>query len=182
MLRSPDYYRIVNATYRDGPAIGHNPAVVRVVAELLAAGTLRPRTILDFGAGRAARHAAAIRALGFDVTAHDIAANRVPGVHDPAALFRKYDLVYAANVLNVQPTYDDLAATVDEIAGAVAPGGVAVVNYYPTKDARWRDDVEPLLEARFGRVERVRGEKYPMWICSLPRSGRRRRCACRRRR
>jgi 2-polyprenyl-3-methyl-5-hydroxy-6-metoxy-1,4-benzoquinol methylase len=182
MILTQDYLDLVNSTYRNSSAIGRANVVPRAVGALLASGALRPRTILDFGSGKDADDAEAFRAMGFDVTATDVGRNFVPGVHDPAALERQYDLVYASNVLNVQPTVDHLAHVIDTLARAVAPGGALVANYYPrTKHARFLHEVEPLLRGRFGAVERVRGEKSPVWICSMPVSRRRQRCSCRRR-
>lgn len=177
MTRSHDWCRTVNSTYRNSSAIGRANAVPRAVMNLLASGEIRPRTILDFGSGKDDDDAAALRAMGYDVTAHDTGRNYVSGIHDPDALDRQYDLVFASNVLNVQPTLEDLVLTVDEIAGAVAPGGALVANYYPTKDAKWPREVFAMLEERFAAVERVKGEKSRMWLCRgpLPRS---RRCSC----
>ena len=73
--------------------------------------------ILDYGAGKKAAHTAYLRSIGFtDVTAFDIGRNFTPGVHSPDALQRKYSLVFASNVLNVQPNLSLLRETLEEIA------------------------------------------------------------------
>ena len=90
------------------------PAFVRRYA-------LPGQRVLDFGAGPEARKA--MRALGLDVTAYDSGENLRPGVHDPGALSRTYDIVLAANVLNTADT-EALLATLDQIAAAVRPSGV----------------------------------------------------------
>ena len=91
------------------------PAFVRRYA-------LPGQRVLDFGAGPEARKA--MRALGLDVTAYDSGENLRPGVHDPGALSRTYDIVLAANVLNTADTEALLLATLDQIAAAVRPSGV----------------------------------------------------------
>jgi hypothetical protein len=71
-------------------------------------------SILDFGAGTNALQAKHLISKGFSVTAHDFGAN-VTEVHDPQALNKKYDLVYASNVLNVQSTRQMLHQTLKQI-------------------------------------------------------------------
>jgi hypothetical protein len=98
--------------------------VPRVVGEMAKPGM----TILDFGAGKEAIHVHMLRAKGLDVTAYDFGANVRLGLHDPDALSRQYDLVYASNVLNVQSSLEMLHGTVAQIAGATKDEGHVVVN------------------------------------------------------
>lgn len=121
----PEDVREANKTYRYNGAIGRRAITPRYVRDTVA-GCER---ILDYGAGTHAIHAAELRAMGLNVTAHEFGANQVPGVHEPGALERVYDVVYASNVLNVQPSMDALLRTLREIRHATMPGGRAIMNY-----------------------------------------------------
>lgn len=59
--------------------------------------------VLDFGSGPDALWTQELRKMKYDITAHEIGAN-IRDIHDINALSRKYDVVIASNVLNVQPT------------------------------------------------------------------------------
>lgn len=90
------------------------------------------QTVLNFGCGIFDRkgeipHSARLRQHGFLVTNHDIGDHSRHGV--PDALERKYDIVMASNVLNVQPNWATLAKTLAEIAAATKPDGKAILNY-----------------------------------------------------
>lgn len=120
--------KIANATARTRGVVGPRAKVPRIVAQ-----SAKPwMRILDYGAGPDATHAKLLRDLGFKVTAHEFGANVRPGIHDPKALGRRYDLVYASNVLNVQATREMLRWTLQEVHRLIDRGGSAVVNY-PTK-------------------------------------------------
>lgn len=157
-------------------AVGENPVVYRLARTML----LPHHSILDFGAGKHAAHTNQLRLEGHNVTAHDYHA--VPGVHDPDALKRRYHVVLASNVLNVQNSPSQLAGTLNDLANSVDPaGGFAIVNL--PKDPRYdafkghtnqsgREALERALKRRFDTVERhpespnsdpvyiLRGPKY----------------------
>ena len=91
-----------------------------------------PKTssILDFGSGNKAPHTLMLRAKGFkNVTAYDFGTNLVKGVHDSKALNKKYDVVFASNVLNVQGNEDMLKSTLSSIAKSTKPDGQAIFNF-----------------------------------------------------
>lgn len=173
----PDYARFVNRTSRSSSAIGAAALVPRIVNELLDNGELPDGPILDYGAGKDAIHTKNLRNRGYDVTAYDIGVNAKPGLHDPYALDRWYSVVYASNVLNVQPSVEDLDRTIFQIAGAVAPGGVALVNYAtsPRHANLGVSQVAEMLASHFAGVERIPGQSTPVWILYKPRSSRRQR-------
>jgi hypothetical protein len=160
---------------RNAGAVGKDPVTLRVVKQFIRPGM----KVLDFGAGQFARHANALRAQGFDVTAHDYTIK--PGIHDPKALDRgrKYDMVYSSNVLNVQHSPSHLNRTVQTIANATHPQGTYIANFAsgPHYDAYkglvGRQKVELVqntLMKHFGEVT-----KLPMphgahvWACKKPR-------------
>jgi len=161
-------------------AVGKNAVVPRVVRMF----ALPHHTILDYGAGPDTLHAMALRTAGFNVTAHDYHADdpaiKAKGLHDPDALKRRYHIVYASNVLNVQDSKKDLAKTLNEIAGCVHPSeGMAIVNLTssPRYDAfkgmgvaEGNAAVEAALKRRFSHVEKHPDFKgsAPVWIAKHP--------------
>jgi 2-polyprenyl-3-methyl-5-hydroxy-6-metoxy-1,4-benzoquinol methylase len=124
------------------------------------------QTILDFGAGPEALHAKRLKQTGLDVTAYEIGANQNEN-HDPTALFRQYDIVFASNVLNVQAHGNDLWGTLFRIRDAVKPGGFAVLNYpeSPRKLPLNTAQMERIVYIVFTHVlERVAGTvRAPVW-------------------
>lgn len=104
--------------------VGPNAVVPRYVRSLNPKGL----SILDFGAGEMAQHTMSLRNDGYDVTAYD-RDNNVTDRHDPGALSRQYDLVFASNTVNVQPSVPAMRQTLRQIRDAVKPGGRAVFNY-----------------------------------------------------
>lgn len=98
-----EYITFVNKTY--------NKTCSRraVLPYLVGIHVEKPSNILDFGAGKDALGTLYLRNLGYNVTAYDIGKNFVEGLHDANAL-GKYDyrVMMASNVINVQPTEEDV--------------------------------------------------------------------------
>lgn len=162
MQSTADYVTGVNRTYRRTPPGGMKAVVPRVVAEN---ATPRDR-ILDYGAGKTATAARELRERGLSVIAHDIGGNFDHRYHEPAALRQQYDIVYASNVLNVQPDEFRLAMVLDEVAGVLVPGGMFIANYpEPRKTAVPIDEIGEILRQRFGSAERVKNVGSPTWVC-----------------
>lgn len=141
------------------------------VADHVAAIAKPSDKILDFGAGLRAVFTKELRAKGLDVTAYDFAGNVDPDLHDPKALKRKYDIVFASRVLNVQPTDDDVAALLTKLHGLLKAGGVLVINYpesprNPKMDAK---AVAALIKDIMGvEPKRVSGSPgAPVWEVRL---------------
>lgn len=125
MTTFPPEVIVANKTARGGGAVGAEAVVPGFVKRYVLPG----QTVLDFGAGPEARHTIAMRGMGLQVTAYDFGANVTPGLHDPRALERQYDVVLASNVLNVADTEALLLKTLNQIACAVRqPKGIALVN------------------------------------------------------
>jgi predicted RNA binding protein YcfA (HicA-like mRNA interferase family) len=127
---------------------------------------------LDFGAGKDAVHAKHLREKGFKVTAHEFGSNQKEGVHDPKALHKKYDHVYASNVLNVQSSHHMLKKTLDQIHKATKPGGHFTGNLpeSPRKFHELNHDlVHHELKKRFHDVKVVGGtKKAPVYHATGP--------------
>ena len=131
--------------------------------------------VLDFGAGFGAPHAARLRAEfpQVNIVAWDFGRNFQSEVHDGAALGRRYDLVYASNVLNVQSTLHALTGTIAQIAWVTASDGMAVANY-PGSPRKMpyefgHQAMSELLWEFFRKVERIGGGySTPVWRLTRP--------------
>jgi hypothetical protein len=165
---SPEETEIANKTSRSSGAVSSKAIVPKYVAE----HADKEHKILDFGAGKDAVHAKGLREKGFDVTAHEFGKNQQEGIHEPNALKKKYDHVYASNVLNVQSSPQMLSKTLDQIHNVIHPGGHFTANF-PNSPRKSSDiDAEHVhkeLAKRFENVERVGGtKKAPLFHASNP--------------
>lgn len=94
-------------------------------------------SVLDFGAGHGIQ-TLRLRESGFrDVTAFDLkipdsASEACPTTTDTVALERRYDVVMAGNVLNVQSSDDELGETLRVMTEALSPGGKIIANFPTT--------------------------------------------------
>lgn len=182
---SDDEIKTANKTSRAAGAVSAKAIVPRHVEhseEKDHPGEKGKRKILDFGAGHKAVHAAALRAKGHDVTAHEFGANQQKGVHDPDALKKKHHKAYASNVLNVQSGHKMMHHTLSQVRHALHKDGEFVANYpdSPRKSNLSHEDVEKHLKNHFHNVKRVKsvpGEggkeskisnKAPLFHCSHP--------------
>jgi len=157
----PQEMETANRTSRARGAIGGRAITPRYVSTM----ATPDHTILDYGAGSEAVHAASLRDQGLNVTAHEFGQNRNER-HDPEALSRQYHIVYASNVLNTQSSHQMMVRTLDQIRASVRPGGGFVGNYpvSPRKSDIKPADVEALLKQRFKTVKRVGGtSSAPLW-------------------
>lgn len=156
---SKEAIRIANSTSRNTAAIGEKALVPRYV-ESIAQPNMR---ILDFGSGKDAAHALRLRNQGLDVTAYEFGDNIIEGIHDPNALQKTYDIVYASNVANVQSSPAMLKTTINQIFESTNPGGKAIINLPldPRKfDALDAELLEKTLKKQgFVNIERVGGTK-----------------------
>lgn len=153
-----------NATSRagSGGAVGKTALVPRLVPKFAS----KTDKVLDFGAGKDAYFTKMLRRRGYNVTAYDFGDNVNPEIHDTKALSRKYDVVFASNVLNVQSSPSMLSETIAQIKRAVSAGGVAIVNYpsSPHKiESLDADKLKGILGRSFN-VERIAGtDSVPIW-------------------
>jgi hypothetical protein len=156
-----------NKTSRNSGAIGKKaitPAYVKTI-------TGKKHKILDFGSGRDAAHTKSLRKTGRNVTAHEFGAN-VNKNHNPKALKKKYDTVFASNVLNTSSSRKMLSDTLDQMHSAVAPGGALVANLPLSPRKSVKVDAKHLMRQllnRFGDVRRVGGtKKAPLFHATGP--------------
>jgi hypothetical protein len=154
-----DEISIANKTSRSSGSVSGKALVPRYVE----ANIDKNASILDFGAGKDAVHSQRLKDNGFkNVTAYDFGSNVKDGLHDPGALSKRYDCVFASNVLNVQSSMGMLRSTLDSIRKAVKSGGIFVGNFpaSPRKSEEITNDVVlKELQDRFNKVEMVGGTK-----------------------
>lgn len=159
-----DYERFVNRTSRSSGAVGTRPVCYKWALRLTSTGIwmgglgtsrLSPERVrvLDFGCGKGARHALALKAAGLaEVHPWDIGDNS-PGAGKPAG---KYNLVILSNVLNVQPDADDVSRVLKEAWSYVDKMGFMIMNYpkHPrhnwVTDSRVRELVHELTRDWYG--------------------------------
>lgn len=152
---SHETIKVANATSRGKGAVGKNAIVPRIVREYLKENP--DATVLDYGAGKHALHARKLKEEGFNVTAYDFGENAGEW-HDPDALIRTYDVIYASNVVNTINRQDELGFALREIALSLSPEGVGFLNYprSPRKTDMTNKDMEEELTRHFCLVERVK--------------------------
>lgn len=146
----PEMVKAANSTSRTLGAVGAKAVVPRVVEKIAAPG----QEILDFGAGKDAAHALRLRDQnGLNVVAYDFGSN-ISDIHDPNALSKQYDIIYASNVLNVQGSEEMLNNTLQQIRNSLKQGGTFVYNLPKTPRYGAYTDKPPREQDQF-LVDRV---------------------------
>lgn len=156
---------VANKTARSSGAVGVKAIVPKQVRQVAFDKSM---TILDFGSGPEAIHTKALREEGFNVTAHEFGAN-VREIHDPKALERTYDIVFASNVLNVQSSKSMLIQTLRDIKGCMHEHSIFICNYPKSlrKGDFSNEEIKSCLRSFFGRVGDGKGNLYCCGITSL---------------
>lgn len=172
---TPEEMIPMTKTSRGRGAVGKKAMVPKQVAKIA-----KPTdSILDFGAGKEAAHAQQLKKMGLDVTAYEDPAfgNFNDKLHDMHALGKKYDIVYASNVMNVQPSLRAFRKTLAQIVGATKTDGKVILNYtatprhtkMPNGKTMTTAQARAEIEKVFGNVEQVGGTKNsPVWQATKP--------------
>lgn len=150
-------------------AVGGDKAITPKVVRQIAT---KEDKILDFGAGKTAYHTRSLRKDGFNVTAHDFTTTEY---NDPKALSKRYDIVFASNVLNVQDSTKMLINdTLKPIHNILKKGGKFIANFpsSPLKGAysnmtysEAKSFIEGKLKKEFISVDRRNVSGTPVFIC-----------------
>jgi|GEM_PF-748990 len=165
------FIKVTNRTSRSGcsGAIGKNAIVPRRVAEIAE----KSDTILDFGSGPKSNHVEVLLSQGFNVIGFDFGANFSNNSHKFDALHRKYDIVYASNVINTMEDDEGLNLTLDQIAGCTKKTAIFNLPKEPRKKS-WVgkvadvDKLTKLVDQRFGSLAIENGRTAPIFICKEP--------------
>ena len=148
----------VESTFRATGAIGNNAIVPRVISEMID----KSNSVLDFGCGKAQIHVKRLKSLGFDVVGYDFS---IPKTEKN--LRKKYSVIYASNVLNVQMSIDMLHRTLDQIRSLLEPKGKVIANYPvdPRKIELTVDEMEKELEKKF-KIRRIQNRNI-IWEMTI---------------
>lgn len=164
--------KIANSTSRTNgaSAVNSDGTIRSVVGRYVMNNIDKNASILDFGAGKDAVQTKALRDSGFeDITAYDFGVNVKDGIHDPKALDKKYDVVFASNVLNVSTDEEMLRETLKDIMKAAK--STIIFNYpgSPRKAGLTTDEVADIIEDEYGIKPQVAvGPKStPVWRIDL---------------
>lgn len=153
-----------NSTSRGKGAVGKNAITPRYILNNID----KHLSILDFGSGKQSLHSQMLRDNGFEnVTAYDFGDNLGTEYHDPYALRRKYDVIFASNVLNTQAHIKMLLDTIETI---VQRTKVFICNYPLSPrfmESLTAENIIEYLSFYFSNVERVGGTKQaPLLKCT----------------
>ena len=118
-----------NKSSRSSGAVGPKAITPRMVLQYIKDTGNKNIKILDFGSGKDAKHTYSLRDMGLDVTAHDFSANIRDEHHDPNALEKVYDIIFASNVLNVQGSENMMRRTIEDILKTMNEGSVFIANF-----------------------------------------------------
>lgn len=161
--------RTANATSRANGASAKNKdgSIRAIVPKYVSEHISKEESILDFGAGKNAVHTQWLRKNGFNVTAYDFGDNLIDGLHDKKALNKKYAVIMASNVLNVQSSLCMLHETLNQIYSSLEPGGELICNYpaSPRKMMISTKELADIIHSVFGTyVEKIGGtSSAPLW-------------------
>ena len=160
--------KIANKTARasGASALNKDGSIRSVVGRYVLDNVSKDASILDFGSGPAAVQTLALRDAGFkNVSAYDFGVNTRDGIQDPDALNKKYDVVFASNVLNVSSDEEMLRETLRDIKKAAK--NEIVFNYpsSPRKSGLNAQEVKDIIIDEYGvEPELVSGTKSaPVW-------------------
>ena len=160
--------KIANKTARasGASALNKDGSIRSVVGRYILDNVSKDASILDFGSGPAAVQTLALRDAGFkNVSAYDFGVNTRDGIQDPDALNKKYDVVFASNVLNVSSDEEMLRETLRDIKKAAK--NEIVFNYpsSPRKSGLNAQEVKDIIIDEYGvEPELVSGTKSaPVW-------------------
>lgn len=166
--------KIANSTCRNAGASAFNTdgEIRAIVPKYVSQRIDKDKSILDFGSGKQAVHTQWLRKQGFNVAAWEFGENFVEGVHDKDALNRKYSVIYASNVLNVQSSMSMFLETLMQMCNSLEPGGTLICNYpaSPRKMDATASEVARVIFSVFGSwPERVGGTaSAPLWKVQKP--------------
>ena len=159
--------KIAKATSRSAGASAIKDGKIRAIVPLWVEKNIdKDKTILDFGAGKGATSTKYLLSKGFDVAAYDLWVGNGDELLDKFALNRKYDVVFASNVLNVQSSQSMLIETLSQIKDSMKDNGEFICNYpqTPRKMLLTSEEIERIIIKVFGSVERVGGiRSAPIW-------------------
>ena len=140
---------IAEKTARRSGAVGGKSVLPDIVKSL--ATTLD--SILDYGAGYG-QNTIKLRKAGLSVFCYDFNPERLPKEYTTELKLRRYDIVFASNVLNVQSSILMLDKTLQEINSELKPTGLFIANL-PSSPNKIKDYGHDMILNRIIRVFNV---------------------------
>ena len=119
-------------------------------------------TFLDYGAGLKATQTKKLLEAGYKVTAYDMGGN-VTELHDANALSKKYDVVFASNVLNVQFTMEGIEKMLSEMNGC---SNKYIIMNYPSSPRKFRDRIIGNKEMK-AIIENILGAEFKVFYSTI---------------
>jgi len=170
MLYTNEEKAAMMKTARSSGAVGENAILPRIFKTICK----KHWHALDYGSGPDAIHTEALRREGYQVVAYDI--NNVTIVSNinnkQHSLNEWFDIVFASNVLNVQPSVYHVHGVVCDASKFVRRGGIVLFNYpsSPRKCGLTTLQIDGILRQEFAEVDRIKhydGIKVstPVWRC-----------------
>jgi hypothetical protein len=132
MLYTPEQIKAMNRTARYKGAVGKNALVPLVCHDQISFSIKKHLIVLDYGAGREAIHCEQLQTAYPNITIHawDIGDNYMGSpFHVEELEMNKYDIVYASNVFNIQPTFEAIQYIFHEINELLVDGGIFIFNH-----------------------------------------------------
>jgi hypothetical protein len=172
MLYTNEEKTAMMKTARSSGAVGANAILPRIFKSLCRRH--KHWHALDYGSGPNAIHTEALRREGYQVLAYDINdINIVSNINNKQrSLYEWFDVVFASNVINVQPSAHHVHGVICELSNFVKCGGTVLINYpsSPRKCDLTVSDIDSILRREFVKVDRIRyhsGVKIstPVWQC-----------------
>lgn len=172
--RTKDYREFVMKTARTKGAVGKNALVPKVVQHFAKKKDL----ILDFGCGPQAQHVINLREKGYEKTygmdmffqkESDIPLKLKGRVFSLKILehIKYFDIVYASNVINVQPSLKAIDHVFTEMIVSLKPEGKIIFNYpqSPRKNDMTTKEMDLSTRNFFRHVVKL-PYPTPIWIIS----------------
>lgn len=120
----------MNRTARGAGAVGNNAIIPRYIINH---EWMKTRKMLDFGSGKDCIQTNMLKNIyGCNVTPYDIGNNYIKGIHleKNESTKNAFQIVFASNVINVQPNEDCLLETLKDMFYFLDPeAGVCIFNY-----------------------------------------------------
>jgi len=157
--------KIMMKTARSSGAVGKGAILPNFIASIPA---LKQHTILDFGCGKKAIHVEMLREKGYQfVYGYDLSPVENPNYTVSDLKGIPWHLVYASNVLNVQPSFTALQCTICRIAD-LARFGVVYLSYpkTPRKLGLSVEEMQNILSPFFNYTSNFKLKNTVIFKCS----------------
>jgi hypothetical protein len=136
--------KIVNKTARSNGVVGKKAILPRYIINH---PWMHGCKILDFGSGPKAIHTNMLKELGMDVTPYEIGDNKKSDIHieyKTSEVEAEFGLVFASNVINVQPSYAALRETLGMMHAFLKEDGICLFNF-PSSPRKIKDLTKDML-------------------------------------